>query len=307
MHTIIENNIDAPMRVVTTDDATDIIRFAINCVNGGQGAALATLVEVRGGAARSLGAQMAIRGDGGYCGYISGGCVEAAIAAEARDAIIRSCDRFLMLGSGSEFFDVQLPCGGGLTVAIHVLRSSFSLDAVVAHLANRRPVALRYEPKLQKLELSPSLGVTGWVQDAFLVDYRPRVRVVVSGGALEVESLSKVANSVNYDVLVHDYRGGGGPTDGCFDSDTAVASLYHDLDLEMPFLRAALASEAFYVGALGSSRTHDRRVLRLREHGVPEADINRIRAPIGLFPHARNARFLAISCLADMATTQVRV
>lgn len=105
-----------------TDDAKAILTFAADGAETKYGSALVTLVEIRGGAARALGAQMAVRGDGGYCGYVSGGCTEAAVAAEAVAAINKGTDRYLRLGEGSQFFDIILPCGGGITLAIHVVR-----------------------------------------------------------------------------------------------------------------------------------------------------------------------------------------
>ena len=91
-----------PSRAMLTDDALDILRFAIESFSTGQ-VALAMLVEIRGGAARALGAQIAVSADGRYCGYVSGGCVEAAIAAEALEAMRSGKDRTVMFGSGSPF------------------------------------------------------------------------------------------------------------------------------------------------------------------------------------------------------------
>jgi xanthine dehydrogenase accessory factor len=85
------------------------------------------------------------------------------------------------------------------------------------------------------------------------------------------------------------------------DPDTAVALLQHDLDLEMPVLEAALEARPFYIGALGSARTHEKRVQRLRERGHSDEAIDRIKAPIGLFGRARDAQSLALSVIADIA------
>lgn len=112
----------APACAFVTDDPAAIINYAADGAECGLGSALVTLIEIRGGAARALGAQMAVRGDGSYCGYVSGGCTEAAVAAEAIAAISKDTDRYLSLGEGSPFFDISLPCGGGITLAIHVVR-----------------------------------------------------------------------------------------------------------------------------------------------------------------------------------------
>lgn len=92
--------ISMPQMAFMTDAAQEILQFAADSVDEGFETALVTLVEIRGGAARALGAQMAVRRDGLYCGYVSGGCTEAAVAAEALQAIAGGNDRFLRLGKG---------------------------------------------------------------------------------------------------------------------------------------------------------------------------------------------------------------
>lgn len=77
-----------PIAALATDDIGDIFNFVVEAFSARKAVALATLVEIRGGAARSIGAQMAISIDGRYCGYVSGGCTEAAVAAEALLALV---------------------------------------------------------------------------------------------------------------------------------------------------------------------------------------------------------------------------
>lgn len=109
----------------------------------GKGAVLVTLVEIRGGAARPLGAQMVVREDGRYCGFVSGGCVEAAAAFEALEVMGSGRDREICYGEGSPWFDIVLPCGGGITLTLHKLRSAQPLLAVLnrPNRENRRVCA----------------------------------------------------------------------------------------------------------------------------------------------------------------------
>ncbi len=99
-----------------------------------------TLVKIRGGAARPLGAQMVVREDGRYCGFVSGGCVEAAAAFEALEMMGSGRDREIRYGEGSPWFDIVLPCGGGITLTLHKLRSAQPLLAVLNRLEQRKPV-----------------------------------------------------------------------------------------------------------------------------------------------------------------------
>lgn len=300
VHNPIED-IVAPKMAFMSDDCMEILRFAADSFDCGIGSALVTLVEIRGGAARSLGAQMAVRGDALHCGYVSGGCTEAAIAAEAAAAIGTGFDRYLRLGEGSPFFDIILPCGGGITVSIHVIRESASLRAVLSHLDRRHRVGLVYDPALQSLAMESFAGRSGWYGDRFLTAYRPKPRIVLSGGSIEVEMTTRLAKASGYDVHLAMTSGARETDIDAIDEDTAVAVLHHDLDREIPILKAALAAKPFYIGALGSQSTHEKRSDALRRLGYSDTDIARIKAPIGLFAKAKDSASLALSVLADIA------
>ncbi|MDE1996507.1 MAG: XdhC family protein, partial [Rhizobiaceae bacterium] len=192
------------------------------------------------------------------------------------------------------------PCGGGITVAIHVLGESAALRTVLADIARRRSASLCYDPGARLLTAMGGMTQTGWSRDGFVTRYRPHGRIFLAGRSIEIEVAAKVAAAAGYDVLL--YGGSSSlPAAETIDEDTAVALLYHDIDLEVPVLEAALHSNPFYIGALGSSRTHGRRVQRLRELGYSEAEIARIKSPIGIFNRARDSQSLALSILADIA------
>lgn len=293
------NVIRAPVRSALTDDPVEILTFAADAFDKG-GAALATLVEIRGGAARALGSHVAISRDGRYCGYVSGGCVEAAVASEAVAAIAEGRDRLVSYGDGSPFFDIVLPCGGGITVAIHVLLDGRAIRATIDSLCQRRSAALRYSPTLHRLAVVAALERSAWHDEEFISVYRPRTRLLISGRNLEARAVATVAQASGYDVVLDDQS-----VKCVIDEATAVVILHHDLDAEDKVLERALASPAFYVGALGSTRTHRRREERLRQHGWANSDINRIKAPIGFFGPTRDASSLALSVLADVAAARL--
>ncbi|EOV9649129.1 XdhC family protein [Cronobacter malonaticus] len=293
-----------PEATFLTDDSTAILRFAAQALRAGMAAALVTLVEIRGGSSRALGAQMAVRDDGAYCGFVSGGCVEAAAAFEALEAIACGEDRLVKYGEGSPYFDIVLPCGGGITLAIHPLREATPLLAVLNSLSQRKAAGLRYHPSTQTLQSVLPVQKTGWRDDVFDVRYTPCTQVIIFGRSVEAEATATIAQAAGYDVLVND---GVNPQTACaqMDADTAVIVLFHDLDRELPVLEAALSDAPFYIGALGSQRTHAARTAALRERGFSEQDIARIKAPIGIFPKARDAQSLALSILADVAAARL--
>ncbi|MXN45820.1 XdhC family protein [Shinella kummerowiae] len=292
-----------PRAAFLSDDAIDILAFAAQSMTEGHAAALVTLVEIRGGAARAIGAQMAVREDGLYCGFVSGGCTEAAVAAEAMMALQKGLDRNLRLGEGSPFFDIVLPCGGGITLAIHVLRDAAVLHHALAALQRRIPVSLRYHAGSQTLALEADEGKTGWDGEGFVRAYRPRERLVLGGTGMEVSTVAQVAAASGYEVLL--LERGQAPTNDQLDRDTAVALLFHDIDRELALLERALASRVFYIGALGSRRTHAKRCAALRQRGYGDGDLARIKAPIGIFDKARDARTLALSIVADVAQARL--
>ena len=88
------------------------------------------------------------------------------------------------------------------------------------------------------------------------------------------------------------------------DADAYVVTLTHDPKFDLPTLAHALRSEARYVGALGSRSTHERRKQRLREQGFGEADLERIRAPVGLDIGGRSPEEIALAILAEMVAVR---
>ncbi|OAH47614.1 hypothetical protein AX777_25645 [Sphingobium yanoikuyae] len=292
-----------PARALLTDDPIELLKFAAEAFKDSQ-VAIATLVEIRGGAARSLGSQVIVLSDGRFAGYVSGGCVEAAVAAEALLAMAEGRDRTVRFGDGSPFLDVVLPCGGGITVAIHVVRRMEEVERALESLRLRQATALRYSPARQSLALAEPMERAGWVGDDFLTIYRPSTKVVISGQTIEVRSVARLAECSGFEVTVLAREMGPRFIGDVVDPFSAIVLLHHDLEQEMPVLEAALQTSCFYLGALGSRRTHQRRLNRLLRLGHYEPELARIKAPIGLFGPTRDSASLALSILADVAASR---
>jgi xanthine dehydrogenase accessory factor len=94
--------------------------------------------------------------------------------------------------------------------------------------------------------------------------------------------------------------GPGEVRDVAIDSATAVVTLFHDHDVELPLLRHALGSPAFHIGALGSRATHAARLARLADEGFDEASLARIEGPAGVPIHAANPAEIATSIIAGV-------
>jgi xanthine dehydrogenase accessory factor len=152
----------------------------------------------------------------------------------------------------------------------------------------------------------------------FLHVFNPPVRVIIVGAVHIAQPLSAMAAKAGYAVTVVDPRGAfateqrfpgipllrAWPAEGLaelgFDRRTAVVTLTHDPKLDDPALHAALASPAFYIGALGSRRTQSVRLERLREAGFSDDDLARIHAPVGLDIGARTPGEIAAAILAEI-------
>lgn len=300
-----------------SDRAYEIFKAALDGMEAGHSVGLITVTRLTGRSARPLGAQMIVYDDGRYCGYVAGGCIEGAVAAEAVAAIAAGRGRTLTLGEGSPFFDIVLPCGGGMTVDIRLLQSIAIPEKVVQALSDRQTFSI-------VLGTGSSIGVelgerdTGWNDDRFIKAFRPSTRLVVVGRGLEAESLVRLAVQAGLEVrcatpdqmtleMAQEFTPYAQHLTSAdafeplwVDVHSAVAILFHDLDWELPLLRTVLTRPAFYVGALGSHTTQTRRIAALQAAGTPAAQMARIRGPIGAFGPTRDADTLAVSILADV-------
>ena len=153
---------------------------------------------------------------------------------------------------------------------------------------------------------------------AFVEVWNPRPRLLIVGAVHTAQALVPLARLAEYDVTVIDPRAAFASTERfpnitlrnewpdealaglAPDRRTAILTLTHDPKIDDPALHAALRSEAFYVGALGSRRTHEKRVERLRAAGFDAEAIRRIRGPVGLAIGARTPVEIAISIMAEI-------
>ena len=152
----------------------------------------------------------------------------------------------------------------------------------------------------------------------FLAVHNPPLRLVVVGGSHIAQPLTGMAVLAGYDVTLVDPRDAfateerfpglrilrSWPDEALrghgLDPRVAVVTLTHDPKLDDPAILETLASEAFYLGCLGSAKTHAKRVRRLREQGIGEEAIARIHAPVGLGIGARTPSEIALSILAEI-------
>jgi len=157
-------------------------------------------------------------------------------------------------------------------------------------------------------------------RELFIQVWAPRLRLVLVGAVHIAQPLSAIARATGYDVVVIDPRGAFATKDrfpGVTlsddwpdeaiealkpDSRTAIVTLTHDPKLDDPALDAALNSPAFYIGALGSRRTHAKRVERLHGMGHGDEAIGRICGPVGLNIGAATPAEIAVAIMAQVTS-----
>jgi len=155
----------------------------------------------------------------------------------------------------------------------------------------------------------------------FLTVYVPSPKLVITGAVHISQALAPIAQLLGYDVTIVDPRTAFASIERfpdvkviaewpdvalpplSIDHYTAFVALTHDPKIDDPALEHALARECFYIGALGSRKTHAKRVERLKQAGISEADLARIHAPIGLDIEAVSPAEIAVAIMGEI--TQV--
>lgn len=297
----------------------------------GTGAALATVIETWGSAPRRVGAMLVVSGDGQMQGSVSGGCVEGAVVLEAQDALADGQPRLLEYGvSDGDAFAVGLACGGTIRILVEPVGAALPvkmLEALVAARAERRRLAYVVNTDTWQRSMTDDGFAARFAKDrsgfeedgsTFVHIHNPPLRLAVVGAVHIAQALVPMARIAGFDPVVIDPRGAFGsqerfpgervvndwPDEALeaegMDARTALVLLTHDPKLDDPALHLGLASDAFYIGALGSTRTHAKRVARLQEAGFDADQIARIRGPVGLDIGAASPPEIAVSILAQM-------
>jgi len=178
------------------------------------------------------------------------------------------------------------------------------------------------DPLAETLDAALRSGKSGMAEHEgrsyFLTVQVPPPRLLVIGAVHITQALAPMARTAGFDVTIVDPRTAFATPDRFPDTPlfadwpqnvlpglkldryTAVACFTHDPKIDDPGLEAALSAECFYVGALGSRKTHGKRVERLKEKGFSDAQIARIRAPIGVDIGAVSPAEIAVSVLAEL-------
>ena len=310
----------------------------------GQRVALATVVETWGSSPCPAGSQMAISEKARFAGSVSGGCIETSVVSEAIEAIKDKKPVLLRYGvTDEQGHAAGLTCGGNIGVFVEPLDAMLLMQyqgrkpfVRAVGLDSGAWAVLRQDKTEGALSMNEAIraGLRAAGQDGeccviregaepvFIHPVRPAFRLIVIGAVRIAQSLAPMAVEAGFEVTIVDPRRAFATPERfpglslvCewpdkalpvlnVDSSTAVVTLTHDAKPDDMALIYALRSPALYVGALGGRKSHAKRIARLKEMGLTDIEIARIRAPVGLDIGAETPAEIALSVIAEIVAAK---
>jgi xanthine dehydrogenase accessory factor len=285
--------------------------------------AVATVVATRRSAPRPVGSKLFVSESGEMEGSVSGGCVEGDVYLAAQEVLAGGKPRLLTYGIPDDMaLGIGRPCGGEIDVFVEPAGAPPPEEGVVLTvIAGERVGEKLDDPELAQRARRRGRSHVIELDDrtVFADVFGPPPRLLIYGAVDTADALCRAAKVLGWATIVADARARFAtrerlpnadeilvvwPEEALEqvrpDSSTAIVVLTHDDKFDLPMLRGALATDAFYVGALGSRRNQERRRELLREAGVADEDLERIAGPAGLDIGAESAAETALSMLAEM-------
>lgn len=296
--------------------------------------AMARVVATRRSAPRPVGSKLIVSERGELAGSVSGGCVESEVVEAARAVLSGGQPQLLTYGISDDLaLSVGLPCGGEIDVWIDEPNPELlGRLAEIAREERRAVFFVDLDDGTERLVPDGDNDVAdGLIRGGhskvvelhgrrlFADVYGPPPRLLVYGAVDTADALCTAARGIGWHTIVADARGRFATRERLPNADeilvawpeetvaqvqpdhaTAIVVLTHDDKFDVPMLVGALASDAFYVGALGSRRNQERRRERLLEAGVDESALERISGPAGLDIGAHTPAETALSILAEI-------
>ncbi|HEY2355025.1 MAG TPA: XdhC family protein [Gaiellaceae bacterium] len=290
----------------------------------GRKVAVATVVATRNSAPRPVGSKLYVSDEGHLVGSVSGGCVENDVVLAAQEVLAGGPPRLLTYGITDDMaFEIGLPCGGEIDVFVEELASDklSQGDVRLLVVAGEGVGEELDDPEL--IAAARQRGVSHVIKledKTVLADVSaPPPRLFVYGAVDTAEALCRAAKLLGWRTVVADARASFATPERMPNADellllwpdealaqvepdlgTAIVVLTHDDKFDLPMIKGALASDAFYVGWIGSHRNQERRHGLLREDGVTDDELSRICGPTGLDIGANTPAESAVSILAEI-------
>jgi xanthine dehydrogenase accessory factor len=305
----------------------EVIRTAMDWMNRGHRVVLGTVVRTWGSSPRPPGSLMIIRDDGQVAGSLSGGCIEDDLIERVkRGELAQRLPQSTTYGTSAE--EAQrfgLPCGGTVQIVLEPLSAQSLLRELLGSIEQHRVVRRRLEMATGLVSMAPSQEGDAVRFDGQTLEtvHGPRLRLVIIGGGQLSRYLASMAVMLDYRVTVCDpreeYHEGWEAIEGVtlsrlmpddlviamnFDAHSALVAVTHDPKLDDLALMEALKTPAFYVGALGSRRNNESRRKRLLEFDVSQAEVDKLRGPVGLNLGGKTPPEIAMAIVAEMTAVR---
>ena len=293
---------------------------------------LATVVQTWGSSPRPVGSLLACNQQGQIVGSLSGGCVEDDLLEKLTSGELAASDaQFFQYGiTAEETEKLGLPCGGHLYIVVEPQVPSPAtvkqFETLLSAMQERRCVERKVDLKNQQsfVQAVDNHAPLIWDDNSQTLThtYGPRHQLFVIGAGMVSQYLADMAQKLDYEVMICDPREellNDFPVPGVVkisdmpddavnkyakDPATAIVALTHDPRIDDMGLMEALTTDAFYIGAMGSTRTSASRRERLLALDVTEAQIDQLHAPIGLSIGSKTPPEIAIAILAEITAVQ---
>jgi xanthine dehydrogenase accessory factor len=307
-----------------------VIEICKEWLKGDKQTWLCTILRTHGSSPRPVGSLLAFNADGIQAGSLSGGCVEDDLMERVRNGELAThTPSLLEYGITAQDNErLGLPCGGRLEILVEPLRGHAGalqhIDGLLEALQARRCILRKVEIASGDFSLEEVGEFSALEFDGALLSqcFGPHMRMLLVGAGQLSQSLAELAQAMDYEVLVTDprkdvlaqWRGpsvtllGGMPDDvvreKITDSHSIVITLTHDPRIDDMALMEALTTQAWYIGALGSAKTTEKRLQRLRDLDLTEQQIAVLHAPVGLRIGSKTPVEIAVAIMAEI--TQLR-
>ena len=294
---------------------------------------LCTVVKTWGSSPRPIGSLLACNSEGQIAGSLSGGCIEEDLLEKLqRGEMANACPEVLVYGvSQAETERFGLPCGGQLHVVIEPFVDQHHLDtlqAITERIEQRACIertldiatgdmTLTETERFRHLQFDGTFDNTPGKKTLHQT-FGPRHQLFLIGCGQVSQYLAEMAKALDYQVVVCDPRANlmaQWPVEGvqlitsypddairaqATDSFSAIIALTHDPRIDDMGLMEALTTDAYFIGAMGSTKTSENRKARLKQLDISDDLIARLHAPVGLPIGSKTPAEIAIAILAQL-------
>jgi len=303
-------------------DDIDVLASALSWLQSGRQVALATVIKTWGSSPRPPGSLLAMNDAGQYVGSVSGGCVEESLLARfCKGELAGPAPTMVDFGvDRQQATRMGLPCGGRLEVLVEQLSDAGSVTSLLQQLRDGALVSREVDLATGEVDLKQGDGIAEFQlsESSVVKTFGPAWQLLLIGDGQLARHLASMALHLDYRVTICDPREDFAPPEPLAgvnysrlmpddavqeltdQARSAIVTLAHDPRQDDLGLSAALESQAFYIGALGSRRSAQARRERLASLGYSAQQLTRIHGPAGLDIGSKRPAEIAVSILAQI-------